>query len=143
MRRPQSKSRLATDAQHFMVELEPELLKAQPAPRSKGRWQRRFTLAAWVRFPEGLNQRVALVLVFNDAEGRKTQVVDMCRANRQTLILLNGKIDLQITGEVEDMALVLEGLQDDAVWILDEYRIEPIGGVQALSSQAKSRRIPA
>lgn len=139
LRRAKPSSQLVEDAQHFMVELDPDLLKSHPARRNKGSWLGRFIIATWVRFPEGLNQKVSLVLVYKDAEARKSRQIDMCRANRQTLILLNGKVDLEFVGEVSEMALVLEGLREDAVWILDEYRMESTGGAAAIVSKRHKR----
>ncbi|MCW8195867.1 hypothetical protein F6455_13815 [Proteobacteria bacterium 005FR1] len=105
--------------------LNPELLKAHSAWRAKGAWRGSFSIAAWLRFPEGLTEVVQLMLCFRDQERRKSYVIDRCLPNRQTLILLNGIVDLDITGEVADMSLFLTGPAEDAAWILDEHNIEP------------------
>lgn len=85
-------------------------------------------MAAWFRFPEGLAEMVQLLLVYKDQEGERSYLVDRCLPNRQTLILLNGVVDLEVTGEVSDVSLRLTGLTDDAVWMLDEWNIEPSYG---------------
>ncbi len=118
-------SRLASEDRHVMVELEPQILKKHSGYKTKGRWKARFTIASWVRFPEGLAQTVRLVLLYRDNERRKSYKIDACRANRQTLILLNGTVELDIVPEVTSMALVLEGLAEDSVWILDEFNFKP------------------
>lgn len=124
-RSPRSSKKIAVEEEHFVASLDSELFKRHPAQRIKGRWRGRFNLAAWVRFPEGLSQDISLMLIYRDSERRKTCKVDACRANKQTLILLNSKIDLHVAGEIVEAALVLEGLNEHAVWILDEYRLEP------------------
>lgn len=135
-------SRITSEYHHIMVELDPQILHKHPARKTKGRWQGRYTIAAWVRFPEGLNQRVGLVLVYRDGDRRKSYRIDACRANRQTLILLNGKVDLEFVDEVSDLALVLEGLAENSVWILDECRVEPTPGVQP-AAKRNTKRISA
>jgi len=132
-------SRISTDLRHIMVEIDPYRVRRHSASKSKGRWRGRFTIAAWVRFPEGLYQQVGLVLVYRDSERRKSFRIDTCRANRQSLILLNGSLDLDFDGEITDMALVLEGLSENAMWILDEYNIEPAGAAARKSESFKSR----
>jgi len=122
-------SRIASEYRDVMVELDTDLLNQHPLRRSRGRWRGRFIIAAWVRFPEGLKQRVNMLLVYRDSEHRKSFKIDVCRANRQSLILLNGTSELDVVGEVSEMALVLEGLAEDSVWILDEFRFEPTGTV--------------
>lgn len=61
----------------------------------------------------------------SDQESHRSYLVDRCLPNRQTLILLNGIVDLEVEGEVSDVSLCLTGLADDAVWMLDEWNIEP------------------
>lgn len=82
-------------------------------------------MAAWFRFPEGLTEMVQLMLVYSDQDRQRSYLVDRCLPNRQTLILLNGVVDLEVVGEARDMSLRLTGLNDDAVWMLDEWNIEP------------------
>lgn len=132
-------SRIASEYRHIMAELKSDVLLNHPARKPKGRWRGRFTIACWVRFPEGLNQQVRLALIYRDGERRKGFKIDTCRANRQTLILLNGNVELDIVGDTTDVALVLEGLSEDSVWILDEFRVEPTGGVTAGSRPLTSR----
>lgn len=105
--------------------LDPEFLRQHPAWKPKQSWKGRFAVAAWFRFPEGLTEMVQLMLVYEDQDGQRSYVVDRCLPNRQTLILLNGVVDLEVTGEVSNMSLRLTGLTDDAVWMLDEWNIEP------------------
>lgn len=130
-------SNFATEYRHIMAELDPALLQQHPSYKLKGRWRGKFTIAAWVRFPEGLSQRVSLLLVYRDGERRKNFRIDSCRSNRQTLILLNGNIDLDFSNDVCDMVLVLEGLSEDSVWILDEFRIESAGAATPLKPKSK------
>lgn len=105
--------------------LDPEFLRQHPAWLAKQPWKGRFAVAAWFRFPEGLTEMVQLMLVYSDQKGRRSYMVDRCLPNRQTLILLNGVVDVEVSGEVSDMSLRLTGLTDDAVWMLDEWNIEP------------------
>lgn len=117
-------SRIGTDRQDIM-ELDPDLLRRHQAWRAKGSWSGGFSVAAWLRFPEGLVEMARLMLSFRDQERRKTYLIDRCLPNRQTLILLNGRANLEVRGEVADMSLCLTGLSEHAVWMLDECRIEP------------------
>src|SRR5690606_7994729 len=105
--------------------LDPEFLRQHPAWRSKQSWKGSFAVAAWFRFPEGLTEMVQLMLVYSDQDRQRSYLVDRCLPNRQTLILLNGVVDLEVVGEARDMSLRLTGLNDDAVWMLDEWNIEP------------------
>lgn len=57
-------------------------------------------------------------------ERRKSYLIDRCLPNRQTLILLNGVVELNLKGEVLDMSLYLTGPSENAAWILDECHIE-------------------
>jgi hypothetical protein len=107
----------------------PALLQRHRAWRANERWRGSFNVAAWLRFPEGLVEMVQLMLGFRDKECGpmqcKTYLIDRCLPNQQTLILLNGIVDLDVTGEASDLILYLTGLSEDAVWILDECHIEP------------------
>jgi hypothetical protein len=121
----QAVARIMGACRHEVRMLDPDLLKAHNAWRARGPWRGSFNIAAWLRFPEGLTEVVQLMLCFRDQERRKSYVIDRCLPNRQTLILLNGIVDLEIRGEVTDMSLYLTGPAEDAVWMLDEYRMEP------------------
>src|SRR5690606_32982737 len=86
-----------------IIRLDPGLLHAHAGfpkgYRSKGTWRGSFNVAAWLRFPDGLSHMVRLMLSLRDQERRRTFVVDRCLPNRQTLILMNGIVDLTVTGE--------------------------------------------
>lgn len=117
-------ARIIGACRHEVQLLDPGILRTHPAWRARGNWRGSYSIAAWLRFPEGLTEVVQLMLCFRDQERRKSYVIDRCLPNRQTLILLNGIVDLEITGEVTDMTLFLTGPAEDAAWILDEYNIE-------------------
>lgn len=118
-------SRLSSTDRHEMTVLSPSLLAEHARFKPKGRWRGGFTVAAWIRFPEGLNERVQLMLTYRDSERRKTYLIDRCLPNGQSLILLNGAVDLNVYGEVTEMSLYLKGLHQDAVWMLDECHMTP------------------
>lgn len=119
-------SRLSPAERHELTLLDSSILKSHVAYKTKGTWLGRFSIAAWVRFPEGLVEPVQLMIAYRDDLRRKTYMVDRCLPNRQTLILLNGTVQLNVAGEVSEMVLMLKGLSDDAVWILDECHVEPL-----------------
>ena len=119
------------ECRHIMAAVAPNVLKKHPAYKQKSRWQGRFIVAAWVRFPEGLNKPVGLMLEVTDQNGKQNYKVDLCPPNRQSLILLNGTVTIVVEGAVREMILVLQGLPENAVWILDEYRIEPVGAAES------------
>lgn len=119
--------------------LDPDFLRQHPAWRSKQAWKGSFAVAAWFRFPEGLTEMVQLLLVYRDQDRQRSYLVDRCLPSRQTLILLNGVVDLEVVGEAKDMSLRLTGLDDDAVWMLDEWNIEPTN----IAAQAKGRVLSA
>lgn len=126
-------SQIATAPRHEVTSLAPTLLQRHRAWRATGHWAGSFSIAAWLRFPEGFTEVVRLMLSVtdqechqerDDRERRKSYFIDRCLPNRQTLILLNGVVDLKLRGEVSDMSLYLRGPSDDALWMLDEYHIE-------------------
>jgi len=130
-------SRIAPTERHELTILEPSLLKQHPASKATGRWKGHFDVAAWVRFPEGLVDSVHLMLTYRDEERRKSYQLDRCLPNRQTLILLNGGVHIDVVGKVSEMSLYLNGLPEDAVWMLDECRMEPR---QSMSQQQEVKR---
>ena len=131
-------SRLSPSDRHELTLLNPKILANHARFSAKGKWHGRFHVAAWVRFPEGLMENVELMLSYRDGERRKSYWVDRCLANRQTLILLNGSVDLDIKGEVEEMSLYLKGPSENAVWILDECHLKPSMEAQASIPKQKS-----
>lgn len=120
-----SLARIMGACRHEVRLLDPAQLKNHRAWRAKTLWRGSFNIAAWLRFPEGLVDMVQLMLCYRDQERRKSYVIDRCLPNRQTLILLNGIVNLEVVGEVTDMSLYLTGPAEDAAWILDEFHIEP------------------
>jgi hypothetical protein len=118
-------ARIMGACRHEVRLLDPALLRSHHGWRARTPWHGSFSIAAWLRFPEGLVEVVQLMLCLRDQERRKSYVIDRCLPNRQTLILLNGIVDLEIIGEVTDMSLYLTGPAEDAVWMLDEFHIEP------------------
>lgn len=126
-------SRLGADERQDLCQLDPDLLKKHQHWRPIGRWSGQFTIAVWLRFPEGLVEGVQLWLSYRDGERRKSVLIDKCHANRQTLTLLNGTTDLEIDGKVVDMSLCLKGLSPNAAWIVDEYRLEPCQAANAVN----------
>lgn len=117
-------TRIAATERHEVRMLSPALLRSHRAWRARDPWAGGFSIAAWLRFPEGLTEMVQLMLGVRDRERRKSYLVDRCLPNQQTLILLNGIVDLRVTGEVSDMSLYLTGPSENAVWMLDECHIE-------------------
>lgn len=130
-------SRIAPSERHELTILHPSLLDQHPAKKATGRWKGNFDVAAWVRFPEGLVDSVHLMLTYRDEERRKSYQLDRCLPNRQTLILLNGGANIDVVGKVSEMSLYLNGLPEDAVWMLDECRMEP---KQSVSQQRQAKR---
>ena len=118
-------SQLGADERHDLCQLDPALLKKHRHWNAAGKWSGQFTVAVWLRFPESLMENVQLWLNYRDGERRKSLLIDKCYANRQTLSLLNGKVNLEVSGKVVEMSLFLQGLSPTAAWILDEYRFEP------------------
>lgn len=118
-------SRIITEDQHQIRIPDPSFLQNHRHWREQEAWSGAFNIAAWLRFPDGLCDMVQLMLGYRDRERRKTYPIDRCLPNRQTLILLNGVVQLEISGQVTDMSLFLTGLPENAVWILDQYHIEP------------------
>ncbi|GAB1265440.1 hypothetical protein NBRC116493_27860 [Aurantivibrio infirmus] len=118
-------SRIVPAERHELTILQPSLLEQHFAWKASGRWKGHFNVAAWVRFPEGLVDSVHLMLTYRDEERRKSYQLDRCLPNRQTLILLNGGANIDVVGKVSEMSLYLNGLPEDAVWMVDECRMEP------------------
>lgn len=135
-------SQIATAPRHEITSLAPSLLQTHHAWRATGHWAGSFSIAAWLRFPEGLTEVVRLMLSVTDQERdrrrRKSYFIDRCLPNRQTLILLNGVVGLKLRGEVSDMSLYLTGPSDGALWILDEYHIE--ANQPAISKRPRSKQ---
>lgn len=126
---PQPISLLGNLPRQEIIRLDPALLRSHAAFRARGfrsreTWSGSFSIAAWLRFPDGLSHMVQLMLCFRDQERRRTFIIDRCFPNRQTLILMNGIVDLTVTGEVKDLSLCLAGPDDDVAWMLDEYNLE-------------------
>lgn len=118
-------SRIADSDRHEVCILDPALLQEHRAWQRNRPWSGDFSIAAWLRFPEGLTEMAQLMLSVRDQERRKSYLIDRCLPNRQTLILLNGIVGLNLTGEVTDMSLYLTGPREDSVWMLDECHVEP------------------
>ncbi|MGQ9426797.1 hypothetical protein ACXYTJ_13010 [Gilvimarinus sp. F26214L] len=118
-------SSVPTSEHHEVSVLDPSILRRHRSWHSRKHWSGRFSISVWLRFPEGLTEMVQLMLGFRDQERRKSYLVDRCLPNRQTLILLNGILDLDVAGEVSELTLYLRGLSENAAWMLDECQIEP------------------
>lgn len=132
-------SRIRRVVRHEVRVLSPSLLWQHPNWRAHGRWSGGFSLAAWLRFPEGLGEMVQLMLDVRDQERRESYLIDRCLPNRQTLILLNGVVDLTLKGAVLDMFLYLTGPSENAAWILDEYHIEAKQTAASCSTRGLNR----
>ena len=118
-------TRIASMENHELTMIDSAVLSTHANYKSDKRWKGAFDVAAWVRFPEGLTDPAQLVVTYRDQERKKSYLVDRCLSSRQTLILLNGTVTLDVDREVEEISLCLKGLPDNAVWILDECHIVP------------------
>ncbi len=118
-------TRIAPTENHELTMINSAVLSTHANYKSDKRWKGDFDVAAWVRFPEGLAESAQLVVTYRDQERKKSYLVDRCLSNRQTLILLNGTVTLDVDGAVDEISLCLKGLPDNAVWILDECHIVP------------------
>ncbi|MGH1470568.1 MAG: hypothetical protein ACRBCS_05205 [Cellvibrionaceae bacterium] len=118
-------TRIAPTDNHELTMIDPAILSTHANFKPNKRWKGRFDVAAWIRFPEGLVDPAQLIVTYRDEERRKSYLVDRCLSNRQTLILLNGTVTLEVDAEVTEMSLCLKGLPENAVWILDECHVVP------------------
>lgn len=90
-----------------------------------GYWQGGFDCALWLRTPQGLAHPVQLAICYQDNQGEKTVLVDRCAAGSYRTVLLNGSIQLGVSGRIRNMGLYLVGVKGTAEVAMEEWHLIP------------------
>ncbi|MBU2886534.1 hypothetical protein KO507_12245 [Gilvimarinus agarilyticus] len=101
------------------------LVSAHASWKPAGSWQGRFDLAAWMRLPQGCPVPLHLALRYTDQRGEHTVMVDICKPGSYKSVLLNGSIEVVVSGRVKDMGLYLVNLPTDIPLGLEEWHFQP------------------
>lgn len=108
-----------------VIEVPNSLVSAHANWKPAGVWTGRFDLAVWFRLPQGCPVPVQLVLRYTDQRGEHSVLVDTCKAGEFKSALLNGNVEMTITGRVKDMALYLTDLPKGLPVGLEEWHFQP------------------
>lgn len=101
------------------------LLSSHASWKPAGAWQGRFDLATWLRLPQGCPVPLQLALRYTDQRGEHTVLVDICKPGSYKSVLLNGSIEVSVSGRVKDMGLYLINLPPDVPLALEEWHFQP------------------
>ncbi len=78
----------------------------EPSVSEKVIWTSRYNLALWLRIPEVLNNRLRLVLKYEDAKGIHALVVDEVIVARNN-VLLSNLVKVTASGVINRMSVFL------------------------------------
>ncbi|MDO3380948.1 hypothetical protein [Gilvimarinus algae] len=90
-----------------------------------GNWTGVFDLAVWLRLPKGCSHPLQLALRFTDQRGENTVLVDICKPGAFKSALLNGSVQVNVSGRVKEMGLYLLSLPSDLPVGLEEWHFLP------------------
>ncbi|WP_020209929.1 hypothetical protein [Gilvimarinus chinensis] len=93
--------------------------------KPSGPWSGVYDLAVWLRLPQGATRPLQLALRYTDQRGENTVLVDICKPGSFKSALLNGSVEVNVSGRVKDMALYLLSLPSDLPVGLDEWHFLP------------------
>ena len=116
---------LAHSRDKQVTEIPVSMLRSHAHFKPAGPWLGVFDLAVWLRLPHGSTTPLQLALRYTDQRGETTVLVDICKPGPYKSALLNGSVELQISGNVSYMGLYLLGLPGDTAVALDEWHFLP------------------
>ncbi len=108
-----------------VTEIPASLLRSHAHFKPAGPWSGVFDLAVWLRLPQGSTTPLQLALRYTDQRGENTVLVDICKPGPYKSALLNGSVELQISGNVSHMGLYLLSLPGNTPVALDEWHFLP------------------
>lgn len=114
----------AFQQERWLVDIPQSALNEHSAWLSAGTWHGMFDCAMWLRTPSGLTTPVQLALKYIDNSGEKTLLIDRCFAGAHRTVLLNGSINMTISGRVRDIGFYLLGATDGDI-LLEEWHFTP------------------
>ncbi len=93
--------------------------------QASGSWVGVFDVAVWIRMPNGCKHPLQLALRYSDEEGEKSLAVDVFMPSAFSCALLNGSVNLQVSGRIHDVGLYLVGAEGDLLANIEEWHLTP------------------
>lgn len=101
----------------------PDHILVRPSRISPNKkWRSDYNVAAWFRFEKITVEPIKLYLCWQDASGSHSACVDHSLIKASSL-LLSGVVQLKITGQLKEMAVVAE--TNNARYLVDELYVQP------------------
>lgn len=109
----------------LIAEVPLSTLSYHSAWTATGHWRGTFDCALWLRTPQGLPNPANLAVCYVDNQGEKAVFVDRCAPGSYRTVLLNGSIDLSVSGRVTQIGLYLIGATDTCEVHVEEWHLVP------------------
>lgn len=108
-----------------VIDISASMLSSHASWKPAGQWTGVYDLAVWLRLPQGSSRPLQLALRYTDQRGENTVLVDICKPGSFKSALLNGSVEIDVSGRVKEMALYLLSLPSDLPVGLDEWHFLP------------------